>query len=171
MKQGGNGRIFDRILEMGCVGAMAMILFSMMGVSARVGIRYIFGVPINWVIDVSTILQLYLTFLAAAWLLREEGHVSIDIIFSFLKPRHRFFLQTINSSLCAVVCAIITVYGAIETWSSWRLDLYADMPLEPPKWILLIIVPLGSFLLFIQSLRRAKSFLKKYRSGNFMMNE
>jgi C4-dicarboxylate transporter DctQ subunit len=171
VKQRKSVPIFDRIIEIGREAAIAMIMFSMLGISARVIIRYTFGTPINWVVDVSTILQLYLTFLAAAWLLREEGHISIDIVLSFLKPRHRFFLQIINSVLGAVMCAIITGYGVIETWSSWKLDLHLDMPMEPPKWTILVIIPIGSFLLFIQFLRRTQSFLKKYRSCNLMKND
>ncbi|OGP64084.1 MAG: hypothetical protein A2170_12495 [Deltaproteobacteria bacterium RBG_13_53_10] len=164
VKQGKIVRIFNQIIEMGREAAIAMILFSMLAISARVVIRYTLGFPINWVVDVSTILQLYLTFLAAAWLLREEGQISLDIVLSFLKPRHRFFLQIINSVLGAVMCAIITVYGVMETWSSWKLDLHLDMPMEPPKWALLIVIPVGSFLLFIQFLRRTQGFLEKYRS-------
>jgi C4-dicarboxylate transporter, DctQ subunit len=164
VKQGKSVGLFDRVLEIGRVAAMGMILFLMLGVCARVGIRYIFGFPVNWVIDVSTIFQVYLTFLAAAWLLREEGHVSIDVVFSYLKPRHQFLLQSINSVLCAGVCALITVYGVKETWSSWKLDLRASMPLEPPQWTLLVMIPLGSFLLFLQFLRRTRRFIQKYKS-------
>jgi C4-dicarboxylate transporter DctQ subunit len=166
VKRGKSVGIFDRFLEIGCVAAMGMILFLMLGVCARVGIRYIFGFPINWVIDVSTIFQVYLTFLAAAWLLREEGHVSIDVVFSYLKPRHQFLLQSINSVLCAMVCALISVYGVAATWSSWKLDLRASMPLEPPQWTLLAMIPLGSILLFLQFLRRTQRFMQKYRSCN-----
>ena len=154
---------FDRMIELGREAAIVMILFTMLGISARVVIRYTFGTPINWVVDLSTILQLYLTFLAAAWLLREEGHISVDIVLTSLKPNHQFFLQIVNSVIGAGVCAIITGYGIVETWSTWKLKLYADMPMEPPKWTLLIVIPLGSLFLFIQFLRRTRHFLEKYR--------
>ena len=89
-KQSKSMRFFDRVLELGRDAATLMIIFFMLSISARVIIRYAFGTPINWVVNVSTILQLYLTFLAAAWLLREEGHISIDIVLLFLRPTHRF---------------------------------------------------------------------------------
>lgn len=164
MKQRENGTVFDRILEMTKAVGIVMIMFMMLAICAHVGMRYILGKPLNWVIDVSTILLLYIAFLAAAWLLRDEGHVSIDLLFVFLKPRRQFLLQVINSLICMAVCAIITLYGVIETISVWKLDLYVDMPLEPPKWLVVIIIPLGSFLLCIQSVRRTQGFLKKLRS-------
>jgi TRAP-type C4-dicarboxylate transport system permease small subunit len=163
VKQAKIARIFDRILEIGRDAAIVMIIFSMLAISARVVIRYTIGVPINWVVDVSTILQLYLTFLAAAWLLKEEGQISLDIVLAFLRPSRRFFLQIINSILGAAMCVIITVYGIRETWISWKLDLHLNMPMEPPKWTLFIVIPLGGFLLFIQFLRRTQGFLEKYR--------
>lgn len=157
-------RLFDRIIELGRDAAIAMIIFTMLGISARVVIRYTLGFPINWIVDVSTILQVYLTFLAGAWLLKEEGQISIDVVLSYLSPRPRFFLQMINSVLGGVMCAILTVYGVIETWSSWKLDLRLGMPMDPPKWILLIVIPAGSFLLLIQFIRRTQGFVEKYRS-------
>lgn len=160
-----NKTVFDHIIEIGCALGIFTIIFLAIGVNARVGIRYMFGFPINWVIDISTILQIYLTFLAAAWLLREEGHVSIDIVLTFLKPRQRYFLQIINSILCIIVCMIITVYGAMETYSSLKSNLYLGMPLEPPKWIAIIIIPLGTLFLMIQFIRRTQGFLKKYKNS------
>lgn len=156
--------IFDRLIEISLGVAIAIIIFLAIGINARVGIRYTLGFPINWVIDFSTIFQIYLTFLAAAWLLKEEGHVSIDIILTFLKPHHRYFIQVINSILCTVICMILTIYGAIETWSSWKSKLYLGMPLEPPKWISLIVIPLGTLFLMIQFIRRTFGFLEKYKN-------
>jgi TRAP-type C4-dicarboxylate transport system permease small subunit len=164
VKQRENGTIFDRILEITKAAGVIMIMFMMLAICAHVGMRYIFGKPLNWVIDVSTILLLYTAFLGAAWLLRSEGHVAVDFIFAQLKVRHQFMLQIINSLICTAVCLVITVYGIIETISVWKLDLIVDMPLEPPKWLVVIIVPLGSILLLIQFIRRTHGFLKKLRS-------
>ena len=163
MKQRENGTAFDRILGITSTVGFVMIMFMMLAICAHVGMRYIFGKPLNWVIDVSTILLLYTAFLAAAWLLRAEGHVAVDFILAQLKPRHQFLLQIINSLVCTAVCAIITLYGVIETISVWKLDLYVDMPLEPPKWLVIIIIPLGSILLLIQFIRRTNGFFKKLR--------
>ena len=164
MKQRIYATVFDRILGITSVVGIVMILFMMLAICAHVGMRYLFGKPQNWVIDVSTILLLYTAFLAAAWLLRSEGHVAVDFIFAKLKPRHQLLLQFINSLICLVVCVMITVYGIIETISVWKLDLYVDNSFENPKWLVIIIIPLGSFLLFIQFIRRTHGFFKKWRN-------
>lgn len=165
VKQGKTGTVFDRILEITKVVGVVIITFTMLAICAHVGMRYIFGRPLNWVIDISTILLLYLTFLGAAWLLREEGHVAVDFIVEILNPRRRSFLQIINSIICSAVCAIITFYGIIETISVWKLDLYVDNSFENPKWLVVIIIPIGSFLLLIQFIRRTHGFLMELRRG------
>ena len=158
--------IFNRILDIGRILGMGMIIFSMLAICVHVAMRYIFNYPINWVIDVSTIFIFLMTFLGSAWLLREEGHVSLDLLLSHITSRNWVLIQFINSLLCAAVCAVITGYGVVETVSIWKLDIYMDMPLAPPKWPIIIIVPLGCFLLFIQFLRRALGYLEKARSGD-----
>jgi hypothetical protein len=40
------------------------------------------------------------------------------------------------------------------------------MPLEPPKWILTITIPIGFLLLLIQYLRRIRSLAKKLDSAD-----
>ncbi|MFC1891406.1 TRAP transporter small permease [Thermodesulfobacteriota bacterium] len=164
VKQKENGAIFDRILEVTKVMGVILIMFMALAICVHVGMRYIFGKPMNWVIDVSSILLLYTAFLGAAWLLREEGHVAVDFIFAQLKPRNQFLLQIINSIICMAVCAIITVYGIIETISVLKLDLYVDNTLDTPKWVVIVIIPLGSVLLFIQFIRRTRGFIKKFKS-------
>lgn len=161
LKQRKSGTNFDRILGLTSVVGTVMILFMMLAICAHVGMRYLFGKPLNWVIDVSSILLLYTAFIAAAWLLRAEGHVAVDFVFTLLKPRRQLLLQVINSLICLAVCAIITVYGIIETVSVLKLDLYVDNTLETPKWIVIVIIPLGSFILFIQFIRRTHGFYKK----------
>lgn len=163
MKRRKQKHIFDYLIEIGRDAAIVMIIFLGIGVCARVIIRYIFGFPINWVIDISTIFQVFLTFLASAWLLREEGHVSIDIVLSFLKPCHRFLMQIINSIICIIICGSITFYGIKETLSSWKSNLYLNMPMEPPKWMVIIVIPFGSLFLLIQFIRRTRDFINKFK--------
>ena len=55
MKQREKGTPFDRILEITSAVGIVMIMFMMVAICAHVGMRYIFGKPLNWVIDVSTI--------------------------------------------------------------------------------------------------------------------
>ena len=151
------------MLDMMSTVGMFMIAFLMLGICAHVVMRYVFGKPQNWVIDVSSILLFCITFLCAAWVLRAERHVALDFVVHNLKPHRRFLLQIINSLICSAVCAVIAVYGIIETITVWRYDLSQDMALEPPKWVIVIFIPLGSSMLFVQFIRRTRRFVEKLR--------
>lgn len=155
---------FDRILGFASILGMGMILFAMLFLCAHVFMRYIFDKPLNWTLDVSSIFLLYITLLAAAWLQKFEGHVSIDFIFGFLKPKSQLKLHIFNSIICAISFLIMIWFGIKETITVYRMDLYEDMPLEPPKWILIVVIPIGCLMLFIQFIRRIHGFFKKLRS-------
>ena len=52
-KQRRNDTLFDRILGITSAVGIVMIMFTMLAICAHVGMRYIFGKPLNWVIDVA----------------------------------------------------------------------------------------------------------------------
>lgn len=156
--------VFDRILEISCIAGMVMILFAMLSLCVHVFMRYVFDKPLNWTIDVASIFLLYITILAAAWLQRSEGHVAIDFIFTFLRRKAQIKLHIFNSIICAIAFLIVVVFGIKETITVYQMDLYADMPLEPPKWILVISIPIGCLLLFIQFLRRIRGLVKQLKT-------
>lgn len=156
--------IFDRILDVTSTAGMVMILFAMLSLCAHVLMRYIFDKPLNWTIDVASIFLLYITLLAAAWLQKSEGHVAIDFIFGFLRPKSQIRLHIFNSAVCVIAFLVMILFGIKETITVYRMDLYADMPLEPPKWILMMVIPIGFFMLLIQSLRRIRSLKRQLDS-------
>jgi TRAP-type C4-dicarboxylate transport system permease small subunit len=163
--------VFDRILEITSTLAMAMILFAMLSLCAHVFMRYVFDKPLNWTIDVASIFLLYITILAAAWLQKSDGHVAIDFLFTYLGRKAQLKLHLFNAVVCVIAFVIVIVFGVKETILVYQMDLYADMPLEPPKWILVVSIPIGITLLLIQYLRRIRSLVKKLKSPDEQTEE
>jgi TRAP-type C4-dicarboxylate transport system permease small subunit len=126
--------------------------------------RYFFNRPQIWAVEVTEYTMLYITFLGAAWLLREEGHVKIDLLLSFLAPRSQAFLNSITSLLGAVVCSVIAFYGSWSTWLHYQKGLTTFSAMELLKWPFLIVIPFGSLLLLIQFVRSVFSYWKKFKS-------
>lgn len=155
---------FDRILDWTSYLAMAMIFFSTISLCVHVVTRYAYNYPLNWTIDVSCIILLYVTMFAAAWVQRFEGHVSIDFIFEYLSRRGQIKLHIFNSALCIICFAMVVIFGFKETLTAYQMGLVAGMPLEPPKWILTITIPIGFLLLTIQFIRRIRSLVLKLDS-------
>ncbi|MFC2013938.1 TRAP transporter small permease subunit [Chloroflexota bacterium] len=158
--------IFDGTLNVFAYMAGCLILFIMLAIGFDVVLRYFLNRPIIWVGEISEYTLLYITFLATAWLLRREGHVRMDIVLRRLTPKTQSLVNLITSLVGAIICMAIVLYGTQTTWSHFQRGLFIPTHLEPPKFILLLIIPLGSFLLFIEFIRRAYSHLESWRTSS-----
>lgn len=154
------GQIFDRILNIATIVAAAMSGFIMLAICLEVFSRLLFGQSLTWIVDITSMLLLYMTLLSAAWLLREEGHIRIDTLAERLGPQKKRYLRLFTSILTALIFAIITWYGAKSTLYFYKLGYWIAVSLETPKYLVVIVIPLGAFLLFIQSLRDIYKLLK-----------
>jgi TRAP-type C4-dicarboxylate transport system permease small subunit len=152
--------IFDRTLDVMVVFAGALLAFAVLSVSAAIASRYFLGYPLGWVNEINSYILLYIPFLVGAWVLREEGHVIIDILLERLNPRNQSLINIITSMVSAVVCFILAWYGAVDTWDLFQTNYFTPTQLELPKWIISVIIFIGSFFLFVQFLRRAYLYLK-----------
>ncbi|MCD6567893.1 MAG: TRAP transporter small permease [Dehalococcoidia bacterium] len=168
------GRIFDKILDIGAVGTSALIIFIMLSICVEVVLRRM-GHPQIWEIEVTEYCLLYVTFLGAAWLLRREGHVKVDIITNAVSPRVQRWLGIITSVIGSAMSLYLVIWGITVTWDYLQRGVVQCTPLLTPTWIVLIIIPLGSIPLFLQFLRRTRGYMgmsisspdeeKKWQSG------
>jgi len=146
---------FDRVLNY-LAGAGATLIFGMMLiVSLEVVMRYILHRPQIWVVEVGEYILVWLTFLGAAWILRDEGHVKVDILYDRVSPKLQALFGIVSSLLGMFVCLIFFLYGSRVVWDmfkSWELDPRSQIGM--PKGPLLIIIPLCSLPLFIQFAKR-----------------
>jgi len=154
---------FDSTINILAIVGAIVILFIMLSISTEVSMRYFLNLAPTWVIEISEYCLVFMTFLAAAWILREEGHVRIDIVLNRLSHRAQAILNSITSILGAIIWFIITWYGAQVTWTYFLNDVRTPSFLEMPFAPLLIVIPITSFVLSIQFLRRAYGYLKSRR--------
>jgi TRAP-type C4-dicarboxylate transport system permease small subunit len=117
-----------------------------------------------WVLETTEYILVWFTFLAAAWILKQEGHVKVEILVSRLNPRVQALLGIITSIIGVVLCSLLIVYGSQVVWDFSQRNLLMDSLLEPPKAPLLAIIPIGSFFLLIQFLRRSYGYLESWKA-------
>ena len=158
------GRIFDRAVNISATFAGALIVFVLVAVFYEVVNRYFFGRAILWTYEVVEFTLLYITFLATAWLLKEEAHVKIDLVLQQLKPKRQAVLNVITSVICAIAFLIIIVYSIISILESIELGLFTPTELETPKHYVMLCIPIGGICLFIQFLRRAYKYYQAFNS-------
>jgi TRAP-type C4-dicarboxylate transport system permease small subunit len=149
------GSVFDWLVDSLAYSTGAIFIFIMIAVTVDVSSRKLLGVPIQWVDEVTGYLLLYVTFLSATWLLKREGHVSVDVVVERLNQKTRVWLNLIISILIGALCLIMTCSGVFATLNVYRRGVFTVTTLEVPLALLVAVIPLGFFLLFIQFLRRA----------------
>jgi len=100
--------------------------------------------------------------LGAPWLVREKGHVHVEILFMYLRPRQRKVLITLIGVLCFAVCLVLAWYGAEVTWHDYVGNEKDVRSLDMPRWMIVGFIPLSFLMMAIEFLRfvvRRENFL------------
>jgi TRAP-type C4-dicarboxylate transport system permease small subunit len=77
----------------------------------------------------------------------------MDLVFNQLNPIVQSVVNVITSLICTAACFILTWYGAKTTLYLFQTGYPTPTPLRIPKFIIIVIIFVGSLLLFIQFLR------------------
>ena len=158
-------RIFDRTIGLLAVFAGFLLIFATLSVTVEVIFRYFLNRSIMWVVEVSEYILLWVTFLAAAWVLRHEGHVRMDLLLNRLSSRAQSLLNTITSTIGVFVWLTVVWLGIRVTWRLYETGYFTPTIMEFPKFIITSVIVVGSLLLSIQFMRRAHSNLRDYRAS------
>ena len=158
-------RGFDYVLKFFFILAGILIIYMMLSVCWDVVVRYIFNRPSLWVVDVASFALLFLTFLVAAWVLKRDGHVRMELIVDRLNPRDKLLVNGIMSVIAAVVFLLMTWYSANEELVLYQTQFQVNSVTRPLKYLIYFIIPLGSFLVSIQLVRIAINCFVKIRES------
>ncbi|MEM8856532.1 MAG: TRAP transporter small permease [Pseudomonadota bacterium] len=96
---------------------------------------------------------LFITMLGAPWLVRERGHVYIEIVTAALPARVRAIVSRLVSGLCIVICTVLAVKGTdivLTNFASNEMDVRS---LYFPRWILMACIPTGFALMAVEFAR------------------
>jgi C4-dicarboxylate transporter DctQ subunit len=157
-------KIYDHVINVAAVLAGILLLFLMTSVCWEVTSRDFFGHPTSWVVEVAGYILLYIPFLAAAWVLKEDGHVRTDLILNLLSGKTRSLIDTITSFVSAVVCLVLSWFALKFTIYLYQVSYKTPTFLMVPKSMMVGVIFLGFLLLSIQFLRRTSSLLKAWKS-------
>ena len=158
------GRLFDYLnIVMVVISAILLIGLTFI-VGADITLRYLFNKPLGWVKEMSEYTLVGLGFLVAAWILKDDAHVKMDLVLNKVGSRAQTMMNIITSGISTIVVLITTWFTLRVIVDFYRTKLVAPTVLEPPKWILLTPIFVGCFLLAIQFIRRTYGFIGKWKS-------
>jgi C4-dicarboxylate transporter DctQ subunit len=157
------GRILDRLMEGFVWLAGLLMMFSLITVCIDVVMRYFFNRPTGWVLQFSEYILLYIPFLAAAFVLREDSHIRIDIVLNRLACDTQSLINMVTSLLACLVLAILTYYGTYITIDFYLRNVPTLKYLKIPEFLVIMVIPMGCFLFAIQFMRKAYGHYTVFR--------
>jgi len=134
---------YHRLVDLMALFAAAMLVWLMISVIASVSLRNLGLQPPAWLFTSSEYAMLYLTMLGAPWLVREKGHVHIELLTAALPPAILPWFSRAVALACVIVCAILAWKGldlVVQNIERRDLDVRAYFF---PKWILTIAFPIS----------------------------
>ena len=115
-------------------------------------------------LEITEYIMLYIPFLGAAFVLREEGHIKVDLLINHLSDRNKNRMGVITSGVGGIVMVIYTWFGAQVTLDFFKREVPSLEYLKTPMYLILMIIPIGSFFFSIQFLRQIRSYYRKMSS-------
>ena len=146
-------RWYDRLIMALAVAASAIVAVMCFMVLFDVTMRSL-GVALPaFAITVVEYSLLYLAMCAAPWLVRERGHVYIDLLVQALPAAARTPLERIIYFFAILACMIVAATATYLTWIAINSDRMDVRGIDVPLWVSQIPLPFGFTLVACEFLR------------------
>jgi len=145
--------IFDRTVTILMIISAILVLLDALAVTVDVLMRYAFAITYTPLFELTEFSLLWMTFLGAAYIMRNNGHVRVDALTNLLKPRHAAFLNAVASLISVFILMVMTWYTAKLTLHDFQTNFALSGIIRALKWPIEIIIPIGLIMLLLQLLR------------------
>jgi len=129
-------------------------------ISVSVVIRYFTPFSVAWVTEVLEYCLFFMTFLGCVWVLKEDGHVKIDLIVSHLAPTTRRNFAMVSNLIGSITCWVSAYYAALFTWKNYVSGSPIVKFIALPRYLLLFAITIALLLLAFQFLYNWWKYLK-----------
>jgi C4-dicarboxylate transporter DctQ subunit len=145
-------QIFDGALTLLLWISACCLILVVVSVMIEVFMRYFLNRPQEWVVEFSEYSLLYITFLSCPYILKKGGHITVDIVISHFGSKKKRFLSILQYVLTAIISSVFLYIGAKTTLDHYVRGIYNPTVLQIPMAYVLMVIPIGGFFLFVQSL-------------------
>ena len=146
-------RAYDVVLHAMALLAAAALAWLMVSVVASVAMRNAGLQPFAWLFTSAEYSLLYMTMLGAPWLVRERGHVHIELVTAALPPGLRAWVSRAVAGLCVLVCLVLTWYGLQLFLTNLERNDFDVRAYYFPRALLTIAFPLSFGFMAIEFTR------------------
>jgi C4-dicarboxylate transporter, DctQ subunit len=157
--------IFDWILDSLAYVAGVMLGLVVIVKFCDIILRYFFNKPLTWDVEFAEYMLFCIAFFGAAWLLREGGHVRIDVLDNLLSESKKTYLHLAHSVVGAFVSIILCLISFIAAAYSYKDGLKVVKIFAIQKYYFLLIISVGFLLLLTEFVRQSSRDIQKIKDN------
>jgi TRAP-type C4-dicarboxylate transport system permease small subunit len=131
------------------LSAIALVLAACV-LTLSVVLRYFTSVPTDWTDEFSVFLVIGVSFLSAAWVHSQRGHIGIEALAAILPPRVERGRQFVVDMLSVAFCAFFSWKSWTLLYEAWVEGYSSATAWAPPLWIPYSLMAVGMSLLSLQ---------------------
>lgn len=149
------GRAYRFLLKV-ITAALAVVMFALVLTTTwQVLSRYLSGSPQMWPTDIATYGLVFLTFMGMGLLLRDDGHIRIDIVYLKLPETAQKVLNTVMDLIGVLTLLTVTYFAIRLDVSYYRKSTFLiGSVFNIPKHWIFAFVPAGLAITAIEFIRR-----------------
>jgi len=158
------GKLIDFVVKVFAFVAGLLLVLMTVSIGYAILSRAV-GLPFPlWVVQFNEYALLWITFLGTAWVLGRNRHIAIDLVTRHLNPRTRVVFDLLHSVVGAGVCAVIFWFGLKTVLSMYQRGVTDVSAVDIPRYLVLLVIPLGFLLLALQFVRKVLTDLLSARA-------
>lgn len=143
-----------------------LALFIVVLQFAVVVLRYVFGIGSIWLTESIIYGHAALFLLAAAWTLREGGHVRVDVFYADASPRTKALIDLLGALLLLLPFMLVLLWFAVpyveRSWSI--LERSRETSGLPVVFLLKTLIPAFAVMMALQGVAQAIRALNVLRA-------
>jgi len=145
-------RLIDAVSEWSGRIVSYLVFALMFAITYEVVMRYLFRSPTVWSYDLSYMLGGTLMAIGGAYVLKQGGHVRVDIIYLRLSERSRIIIDLVFACLLFLPMMLVLFWnGAEHAWVAWITDERSSVGhWHPPMYPFRAIAAIAILLLLLQ---------------------
>ncbi|MEE4363971.1 MAG: TRAP transporter small permease [Desulfotignum sp.] len=167
-------KAIDKLLGIMAFFAGVLLLFVTFSISYTIFSRITGLSSPLWVLQCNEYALLWITFLGTAWVLKRDKHVSIDLVTGRLSPKKQSWFRLFHSLLGMLLCLVFLWYGTRVTIEQFQRGVVDVQAVDVPKYIILMVIPIGFFALVLQFARQfftTADRLRRTPENDFSMDQ
>ena len=127
--------------------------------------RHFLNSPIRGTYELSGYALFIITFLSIPYLLKMDKHVSIDAIKELFSPRVQKYLDLFSLAICFPLGLMLFYFSSRITLELYRSGLTLFDTIEPPRYLLMMFVPLCFLIFSLIALKKLIIAIKELRAN------